>query len=220
MEKKTPGERIREGYIDFVLTQGEKPASVYAFMKKLHLSEAVFYENYPSFEELEAGIWNDIFLETLTAVSSAAEFNSFSARDKTLSLFYGFTEAMKPKRSFILYSYRSSSKNLSDIRVLRKVRESFNNFCGNIIQGGLETGELTDRKYLSGRYKDALWFQFIFIVRFWTNDNSPDFERTDEAIEKGVPLTFDLMGHSPIDNLIEYGKFLFRNARFVYEGAK
>jgi len=209
-----------ENYVDHVLTHGEKPASVYAFMKKLRLPEALFYENYPSFEELEAGIWKDIFMETLAAVSSSAEYASFSARDKALALFYGFTEAMKPRRSFILYSFRSSSGKLGEVRVLRRTRESFNSYCGNIIRAGLESGELSDRKYLSERYKDALWLQFVFIIRFWTKDSSPDFEKTDEAIEKGVQLTFDLMGHSPIDNLVEYGKFLFRNARFVYEGAK
>lgn len=220
MEKKTHTGRIKENYIDYVLTHNEKPASVYAFMKKLRLSEATFYENYSSFEALEAGIWNDILLETTAAVSSQAEFTSFSAREKALTLFYGFTEAIKPHRSFIIYSFRSSAKNPGDVRVLRKTRETFNGFCENIIREGLESGELSDRKYLSGRYKDALWFQFLLVIRFWTNDNSADFEKTDEAIEKGVQLTFDLMGHTPIDNLIEYGKFLFRNARFAYEGAK
>ena len=33
----------------------------------------------------------------------------------------------------------------------------------------------------------------------------------DEAIEKGVNVTFDLFQRSPIDNLFEYGKFLAKN---------
>lgn len=220
MEKKTSEERIREAYIDYVLTHDQKPVSVYAFMKKLRLSESVFYTYYPSFEALEAGIWDEIFRETLTTVTASPEFTAFSARDKMLTLFYSFVEAMKPHRSFIQYSFKDSSGFPGEIRVLRKLRESFRGFSETIIGQGLETGELSRRKYLDQRYKDALWLQFVFTIRFWINDTSPDFEKTDEAIERGVQLTFDLMGHSPLDNLVEYGKFLFRNAKFVYEGAK
>jgi hypothetical protein len=43
------------------------------------------------------------------------------------------------------------------------------------------------------------------------NDSSAGFEKTDEAIEKGVNVTFDLFQRSPIDNLFEYGKFLAKH---------
>jgi hypothetical protein len=56
-----------------------------------------------------------------------------------------------------------------------------------------------------------LWIQFGFVLNFWINDNSAGFEKTDEAIEKGVNVTFDLFQRSPIDNLFEYGKFLAKN---------
>ncbi len=56
--------------------------------------------------------------------------------------------------------------------------------------------------------------QFVFIINFWTSDDSTAFEKTDEAIEKGINVTFDLFQRSPIDNLFEYGKFLTRNGKF------
>jgi hypothetical protein len=73
---------------------------------------------------------------------------------------------------------------------------------------GIESNELSERKFFSNRYKDALWVQLVFVLHFWINDSSTGFEKTDEAIEKGVNVTFDLFQRSPIDNLIEYGKFL------------
>lgn len=220
MEKKTSRERIRDAYIDYVLTNNQKPASVYAFVKKLKLAESTFYKHYPSFEALEAGIWEELFRETLTAVEGSAEYDSFSARDKTLSVFYAFTETMKPNRSFIRYSFKDSSRFPGDLHILQQLRKAFNEFSANIIAQGLESGELSKRKYLDHRYKDALWLQLVFIIRFWIHDASSDFEKTDEAIERGLQLTFDLMGHSPLDNLMEYGKFIFQNAGFAYEGAK
>jgi hypothetical protein len=87
----------------------------------------------------------------------------------------------------------------------------FENFCIEILNEGLESGELSDRKFFSKRYKDALWVQLGFILHFWINDSSVGFEKTDEAIEKGINVTFDLFQRSPIDNLFEYGKFLAKN---------
>jgi len=56
--------------------------------------------------------------------------------------------------------------------------------------------------------------QFAFVLNFWIKDQSAGFEKTDEAIEKGVNVTFDFFQRSPIDNLLEYGKFLAQNAGF------
>ena len=78
----------------------------------------------------------------------------------------------------------------------------------------MESKELADRRYLSKRYKDALWVQFGIILNFWVNDSSSNFEKTDEAIERGVNVTFDLFQRSPLDNIIDYGKFITRNSRF------
>jgi hypothetical protein len=89
------------------------------------------------------------------------------------------------------------------------------NFADDVIKQGLESGELADRRFLSKRYKDGLWMQFGFVLNFWIKDNSAGFEKTDEAIEKGVNVTFDLFQRSPIDNLLEYGKFLAKNSRFA-----
>ena len=53
----------------------------------------------------------------------------------------------------------------------------------------------------------------MFVLHFWVRDDSANFEKTDEAIEKGVNVTFDLFERSPIDNLFEYGKFLTQNSQ-------
>jgi len=98
--------------------------------------------------------------------------------------------------------------------ILSGVKPIFENFAEELINEGLESGELAERRFLSKRYKDALWLQFGFILNFWVGDDSIGFEKTDEAIEKGINVTFDLFQHSPIDNLLEYGKFLSRNGKF------
>lgn len=207
-------QQIKKGYLDYVLTHNEKPKSVYSFVKKLKISEPDFYEYYASFESIEKTIWVELTAETIDTLQQQEVWEGYSSRDKILAFFYSYVEVLKKQRSFIIYSLKASGNGFSTPEVLSGVKPIFEHFSEEIINEGLESGELAQRRFLSKKYKDALWLQFAFIVKFWINDSSSGFEKTDEAIEKGINVTFDLFQHSPIDNLLEYGKFLSRNGKF------
>jgi hypothetical protein len=204
---------IKKAYIDFVLTNDEKPKSVYSFTKKLKITEADFYTFYASFESIEKTIWVELLSETISEIEKQEMWAQYSSRDKMLSFFYSYVELLKGNRSFVAYSLKNNKKKLGTPEILSGVKPIFENFAEEIINEGLESGELADRKFLSKRYKDALWIQYAFILNFWLDDDSAGFEKTDEAIEKGIQVTFDLFQRSPIDNLFEYGKFLAQNGK-------
>jgi len=207
-------EQIRKAYLDYVLTNDEKPKSVYSFVKKNKITEAEFYQFYPSFESIEKNVWFELTFETISKIKDQEVWNQYAAREKMLSFFYSYVENLKNERSFVIYSLKNYKGKFSTPNVLAGVKPIFENFAEEIITEGLESGELAERRFLSKRYKDALWIQFAFILNFWIHDDSDGFEKTDEAIEKGINVTFDLFQHSPIDNLFEYGKFLSRNGKF------
>jgi hypothetical protein len=204
-------ESIRKAYMDFVLTEGAQPKSVYIFAKKNKMTEAEFYQHFGSFEALEQSIWSGLALNTLIEIRGQEVWPQYTSREKGLSWFYAFFEQLKGSRSFAVYSIQHQPKSFTTPRVFEKLKEVFEGFAEEIIREGIESGELSDRRFLSKRYKDALWVQFGFVLSFWINDNSAGFEKTDEAIEKGVNVTFDLFQRSPIDNLFEYGRFLAKN---------
>jgi hypothetical protein len=204
-------ESIQKAYIDFVLTEGEEPKSVYVFAKKNEMSEEEFYRFFGSFDAIEQSVWTDLANKALTEIKEQEIWAQYSAREKALSFFFSFFELLKSSRSFAVYSIKKQPRTLSSPRVLDGFKDVFEAFAEIILTEGIETAELSDRKFFSKRYKDALWIQFGFVLNFWINDNSAGFEKTDEAIEKGVNVTFDLFQRSPIDNLFEYGKFLAKN---------
>ncbi len=204
-------ESIQKAYIDYVLTEGEQPKSVYIFAKKNKMTEAEFYNYFGSFESLEQNIWADVAKKTLAEIKEQEVWGQYTAREKALSYFYAFFELLKQQRSFAVYSVKKQPRGFTTPLVFSELQKIFENFCNEILSEGLESGELSDRKYFSKKYKDALWVQFGFVLHFWINDGSTGFEKTDEAIEKGVNVTFDLFQRSPIDNLLEYGKFLAKN---------
>jgi hypothetical protein len=204
-------ESIQSAYIDYVLTEGHEPKSVYLFAKNNGMTEEEFYRFFGSFEAIEQAIWSELARKTVTEIKNQDVWAQYSARERALSFFYSFFELLKSSRSFAIYSLKKQPRTLSTPRILDNTRVIFESFAEEILRDGLETGELTDRKFFSSKYKDALWMQFGFVLKFWISDNSAGFEKTDEAIEKGVNVTFDLFQRSPIDNLIDYGKFLAKN---------
>lgn len=206
-------EQIKSSYIDYVLTNGEQPKSVYNFAKKLKISEAAFYKFYGSFEAIEKAVWEDLTLATIIKIKEQEVWPKYTSREKMLSFFYSYLELLKTKRSFIIYTLKKHSTRFTTPSVLSGTKTVFESFAEDIVNEGLDSGELSDRKFFSKRYKDALWVQFAFIINFWIDDDSKDFEKSDEAIEKGINVTFDLFQRSPIDNLFEYGKFLTRNGK-------
>jgi hypothetical protein len=204
-------ESIQKAYVDFVLTEGEQPKSVYIFAKKNKMTEEEFYKFFASFNAIEQNIWKDFAVKTITEIKTQEVWGQYSAREKALSFFYSFFELIKGSRSFVVYSVKKQPKGFSMPQIFHGVKDEFEVFCNALITEGLESNELSDRKFISNRYKDALWVQFVFVLNFWIKDDSAGFEKTDEAIEKGINVTFDLFQRSPIDNLFEYGKFLAKN---------
>jgi hypothetical protein len=204
-------ESIQKAYIDFVLTEGEQPKSVYIFAKKNKMAEEEFYRFFASFDAIEQNIWTNFAVKTIAEIKTQEVWAQYTSREKALSFFYSFFELIKGSRSFVVYSIKKQPKSFSTPQTFSGIKEVFENFCQSLIAEGIESNELSERKFFSNRYKDALWVQLVFILNFWINDNSTGFEKTDEAIEKGINVTFDLFHRSPIDNLFEYGKFLAKH---------
>ncbi|WP_291404440.1 TetR family transcriptional regulator C-terminal domain-containing protein [Daejeonella sp.] len=204
-------EELQNAYVDYVLTQGQMPKSVYVFAKENGMSEEEFYTHFGSFEGIEQSIWTDLCQKALTEVENQEIWSQYSSREKALAFFYALIELLKSKRSFVLYSLKQSGPKIGSPSVLKGVKTIFESFATGIINQGLEQGELADRKFFTSKYKDALWMQFGFILNFWAKDSSAGFEKTDEAIEKGVNVTFDLFEKSALDSILDYGKFMMNN---------
>ena len=49
-----------------------------------------------------------------------------------------------------------------------------------------------------------------FLMKFWIEDTSEQFEKTDAAIEKSVNTAFDVFDNTPLDTLLDFGKFLWK----------
>ncbi|MDQ3535075.1 MAG: TetR family transcriptional regulator C-terminal domain-containing protein, partial [Bacteroidota bacterium] len=201
---------LRE-YELYVLENGSQPATVYRFTKKLGMEEVDFYDRYNSFNALEKQIWKGYFDETVKRVESEEIYNQYSVREKLLAFYYTLVEVLKSNRSFVSYTLKDLKRSDRNPEVLRSFKEQFMYFINELLNEGKETDEVINRPFISNRYDEGIWLQFLFVLSFWLHDDSNQFEKTDAAIEKAVHLSFDLMGKGPLDTMVDFAKFIYQN---------
>ena len=81
-------EKISDAYMDFILTKGKRPASVFEFTKKLKIEEQEFYSHFGSFDGLEKSIWADFIKTTLDTLSASEEYNSYPVKSEFFTPFF------------------------------------------------------------------------------------------------------------------------------------
>lgn len=209
--KVSNSEKIKSEFMTYVLEHEQKPASIFKFVKALKVKEEVFYEEFNSFENVEKQIWLDFFNTTIEKLRSDDVFDEYSVREKMLAFFFTWIEELKGHRSYILLTVPKMHVRQMTPYYLTAIKPAFKEFIAELMLEAKETEEVKNRPYISNRYDEAIWIQFMFVMNFWIKDESKGFEKTDAAIEKSVNLAFDLMGAGPLDAMVDFGKFLFQN---------
>jgi len=208
---KVSEDKIRSSYIEFLLTNGKRPASVYKFCLDLGIKEDGFYSYVGSFDGLEKQIWKGFIDKAINRLNADDSFNGFTAREKILAFYYTLLEELKQNRSYILFQLDNSRKPELVPEYIKGFKAAFESFFESILNEGKGNGEVAKRPVLDKRYPQLFWLHMGFILFFWKDDDSAGFEKTDAAIEKSVNLAFDLIGKGAVDSAIDFAKFLYQN---------
>ena len=207
--KKNMKEELITKYMEYVLEEGHQPTSVYKFCKANKLSEEDFYANFGSFKGLQHAIWDTFYDKTVQLLHKNKEYESFSNKEKMLSFLYTFFEMLTLNRSYVLLSI---SEGAMDERAaqFKSLRKRIRAYAQDLIEDANEQSTSRLGKRNPNIFSEGAWWHFMFLLKFWADDNSPSFEKTDMAIEKSVNTVFDLFDNTPLDSILDFGKFLYK----------
>ena len=197
-------------YMEYVLEHNKKPSSVYNFAKENNFEESVFYQFFGSFDTLEKGIFKVFFDNTLIPLKKSGDYESFDARNKLLSFYYTFFENITANRSYVVYALASQKNHLKSMSVLTELKKYFSKYIESLNIETLDLKEDRLEKIQARGIKESAWFQLLITIKFWLDDSSISFEKTDVFIEKSVNASFDLIDTTPLHSIIDLGKFLFK----------
>lgn len=197
-------------YMEYVLEHEKTPKSVFKFAKDNNMTEAEFYNFFGSFDGLRKEIWNTFFTMTIDVAHKSEDYHSFSNREKMLTFFYTFFELLTLNRSYVLFTLKENQHRMSKMDQLKGLRKHVKGFSRELIQERNEskTNILLERS--ESVYSEGAWVQMLFLLKFWMDDDSAGFEKTDMAIEKSVNTIFDVFDNTPLDAVFDFGKFLWK----------
>ncbi len=215
MAKKIKSEKITDdiiiaGYMNYVLEHETLPKSIYKFCKANGFEEVEFYQYFGSFEALRNGVWSKFYTNTEKLLTENKDYANASNREKLLTFFFTFFELLTLNRSYVLFALNEHSGMLRNMEQLRGLRKQLKSFASELIEEGNADKTLKITQHNPKLFSEGAWVQFLFLLKFWMDDNSPAFEKTDIAIEKSVNTVFDVFDNTPLENIIDFGKFLFK----------
>lgn len=210
-KKKTiTREDIVSVYMNGVLEKGQKPKSVYHFAKENDFSEAEFYAFFGTLEGLEKEIFRLFFVNTIDLLHNNTEYLEYDMKNKMLSFYYTFFEILAANRSYVLQSLKLDRNPLKNLVQLTTLREAFKEYVAEILTDDYRLEQEKLQKFQEKAIQESAWLQLMMTIKFWMEDSSAAFEKTDIFIEKSVNASFELMNVAPMNHLIDFGKFLFK----------
>lgn len=205
-------EKILDIYSKYVLRNNKKPINVYVFCEDNGINESDFY--YADFEQLEADYLKFFMQQSLDLIMQEENYLEDTAKHKVLSFYYTFFEQLNLNRSLIIYLIGSEKNNLSSLKKLWSLKKEFQLFIKslNIAEPVFDSQNERMQKLENAKSKgieEIFWGHFLTTIRFWIEDKSSNFEKTDIFIEKSVDTSFEFLDTKPLKKLLDLGKFLF-----------
>lgn len=209
--KKITDQEIVNFYTEYVLVHGKKPNSVYEFALKNDFEESLFYNYFSSFEHLESQYFTNMFDYSLSLVQKQKEYTAYDASQKLSSFYFTFFEMATANRSFVKYLLEDGKFPLANIKKLKSLRQSYLDFVKEILEAPYKSEIRNVEKVQSRLIHEVAWVQFMSIIKYWLDDTSKAFEKTDIFIEKSIRASFDIVYNVPLESIIDFGKFLWKD---------
>jgi len=200
-------------YMEYVL-EGEGERNVYKFSKSVGVPEAEFYQHFGSLESVERRVWDKLIENAINTVTADKRYGEFSHSDKILSLLFTFFENCTLNRSYLLQSMKENPGVKARFDLWGLMRNRFRKHVEHVFAkdeqavGGRVEKEV--KRVQKRGIEEGLWAQLVFLLDFWKNDDSKGFEKTDAAIEKTVKVAINLIDTTPLESILDLGKFLWK----------
>jgi hypothetical protein len=209
-KKPTTDDQIISTYMEQVLLNNAEPKNIYLFCKENKITEADFYTFYGSLEALKQDIWLKFFENVKITLESDKNYYIYSNKNKLLTLYFSLIEIFTLNRSYIMFALKEEKNMLKNLQQLKTFRNQFKNFIVDMIDTQSSDEDFKVNKIVKPLYVEGAWIEFLFILKFWLDDTSKGFEKTDMMIEKAVKATFEVLDTTPLDSLLDLGKFVWK----------
>ena len=214
-KKKITQEQIISFYMDEVLSEETMAQSVYAFAKRHHFEESEFYQFFNGFDHLKEEIFAAFGNNTISIIQQSEGYQQYETQQKLLSFYFTFFELLTANRSYVMAQLSGNKDKLSSLKSLGALRRVFVKYVTQlgVVQIDLKSDQLNKLK--DKGVSESMWMQLLITLKFWMEDRSKGFEKTDIFIEKTIKAQFDLIDTTPVQSVFDLAKFLWKENAMV-----
>ena len=197
-------------YMNDILEDNHNTKNVYVFCKKNNIEESDFYSFFGSLEAVKQSIWTKFLENAISTLEKDENYASYPNKNKLLSLYFTLFEILTLNRSYVIFSLMENKEGMKNLKDFKHFRLHFKNFIKDIMDTSTSENSSRVSRITRPVFSEGAWIQFLFILKFWMDDTSKSFEKTDIIIEKSVNTVVDLLDTKPLENLFDLGKFLWK----------
>ena len=197
-------------YMNDILEDNHNTKNVYVFCKKNNIEESDFYSFFGSLESVKQSIWTKFLENAISTLEKDENYANYPNKNKLLSLYFTLFEILTLNRSYVIFSLMENKEGMKNLKDFKHFRLHFKNFIKDIMETSTSENSSRVAKVARPVFSEGAWIQFLFILKFWMDDTSKSFEKTDIIIEKSVNTVVDLLDTKPLENLFDLGKFLWK----------
>lgn len=197
-------------YIDFVVKHKTKPLDIDDFCNNTSLNKEAFYKHFKSLKKVEKTIFKEFFKNSIEVLNTNKDFLSFDKKNKLLSFYYTFFENLSLNRDYVVIALKASKNKLKTFKTLSALKKNFIAFVNNLALTEsilpIEGLEKVQKKVVH----EMAWYQLLLTIKFWLEDTSAAFEKTDVLIEKSINTSFELIDNKFLKNAFDLSKFIYQ----------
>lgn len=202
-------QNILEFYGDYILKHNERPKNIHLFSEKINISESEFYQLFSSFENLEKEVFVAFYENTINLINGYPDYLEMNSTDKILTFYYTFFQVLTENRTLVKLLFENNKSITNPFSILSKFQNHFLKYTDELNFSISGISNIITENVSSKLLPKAIWMQFLAILKYWLEDNSHGFEKTDLFIEKSVRAGNDLIDLSKFSSLLDLGKFLY-----------
>jgi hypothetical protein len=199
---------IYEQFATYCWVNNKQPESIAAFCDFAKIEHTTFTEHFSSFDQLRSCLLIETLEKVWDNVEATATQHEYSGREKALALFFTLAEKFGPYKRYFqtLYPLKQTPAFVQDWRGFNQqfVRHT------QYLNPDERMQWLRDKlPNTITNEANGLLIAWNYVFRVWLADESEDQATTDAAIEKTIHLYFDFANTDKLEQLMDFGKFIF-----------
>ncbi len=200
-------------FMNFVTQNGHHPSSVEEFCSLHNITKSIFLTHFSSFKSVEKEIFSLFLYNTLHALEQDEGYTNFDTKNKVLSFYYTFFENLAANRDYVLQALKGDENGLQSLKKLNKLKKKYMAYIANLDIERIDLGQQAIENLQVKTLQQSAWIQLLIILKFWLEDTSESFDKTDMFIEKSINTTFQLIDTKLLKSVIDLGKFILKEKK-------